>query len=148
MTKSYLGEERVYFSFSVGAGSQSRNLEAGNEAEVVGKCCLLTWSLWRSACFFIPPKTICPGVVPCTLFGPFHIPYESRKCSTGLPSGYHVEAVFPTEVPLPFWLELTSTWQKIKQDCQPGPKLYPLESDEVRHPTNVLMSSWNRSLYS
>lgn len=49
-----------------------------------------------------------------------------------------VKAVFPTEVPLPFYLELTSTCQKINQDYQPGPKLYPLESDEVWHPANGL----------
>jgi hypothetical protein len=36
---------------------QGRNIEAGAEVEAMVRCCLLTFSMHFSACFFIVPRT-------------------------------------------------------------------------------------------
>jgi len=42
---------------------QDRNLEAGADAEAMEESCLLACS----ACFLIEPRTISPGMAPCTM---------------------------------------------------------------------------------
>lgn len=69
-------EERVYFSLQLTERSQSRNLEAGTEAEAMGKHCLQACS---HSCLSLPSCLPAQGWDHPQWIGPFHINHSSIK---------------------------------------------------------------------
>jgi hypothetical protein len=84
-----------------GQAGQELREEPRGWAEVEATVLLrILFSMACSACFLIEPRTTSPGVAPPTqVSGPSHIHHYSRKCSTGLWTGYLMEAFLQVSLP-------------------------------------------------